>query len=31
MNFHKNARLTPCGRERIVLQVLSGQTTEAVG
>jgi transposase InsO family protein len=25
MNMHKNARLTPLGRERIVMQVLSGQ------
>ena len=30
MNMHKNARLTPIGRERIVMQVLSGQTPEAV-
>lgn len=30
MNIHKNARLTPLGRERIVMQVLSGQTPEAV-
>jgi transposase InsO family protein len=30
MNVHKNARLTPHGRERIVLQVLSGQTPKAV-
>src|SRR5262249_17537172 len=30
MNVHKNARLTPRGRERIVLQVESGQTLEAV-
>jgi len=30
MNVHKNARLTPRGRERIVLQVESGQTPEAV-
>jgi transposase InsO family protein len=30
MNIHKNARLTPSGRERIVLQVASGQTPEAV-
>ena len=30
MNMHKNARLTPRGRERIVRQVESGQTTEAV-
>lgn len=29
MNIHKNARLTPCGRERIVKEVLSGQTPEA--
>ena len=29
MNIHKNARLTPFGRERIVMQVLSGQTPEA--
>jgi transposase InsO family protein len=29
MNIHKNARLTLLGRERIVLQVLSGQTPEA--
>ena len=26
MNVHKNARLTPHGRERIVRQVESGQT-----
>jgi len=25
MNVHKNARLTPCGRERIVRQVESGR------
>lgn len=31
MNVHKNARLTPLGRERIVRQVASGQTPEAVG
>jgi len=31
MNVHKNARLTPRGRERAVLQILSGQTPEAVG
>jgi len=31
MNIHKNARLTPSGRERIVRQVASGQTPEAVG
>ena len=30
MNVHKNARLTPRGRERIVRQVESGQTPEAV-
>ena len=30
MNMHKNARLTPRGRERIVRQVESGQTPEAV-
>ena len=30
MNIHKNARLTPLGRERIVRQMLSGQTPEAV-
>ncbi len=29
MNIHKNARLTPLGRERIVLAVLSGQTPQA--
>ena len=29
MNIHKNARLTPAGRERIVRQVESGQTPEA--
>ncbi len=28
--MHKNARLTPRGRERIVRQVASGQTPEAV-
>ena len=31
MNMHKNARLTPRGRERIAQQVLSGQTPKAVG
>ncbi len=31
MNVHKNARLTPHGRERIVQQVQSGQTPKAVG
>jgi transposase-like protein len=31
MNVHKNARLTPHGRERIVRQVESGQTPKAVG
>src|SRR5947208_4965061 len=30
MNVHKNARLTPRGRGRIVGQVASGQTPEAV-
>ena len=30
MNVHKNARLTPRGRERIVRQVESGQTAAAV-
>ncbi|CAH2396324.1 IS481 family transposase [Mesorhizobium escarrei] len=30
MNIHKNARLTPRGRERIVRQVESGQTPQAV-
>src|SRR3954447_5353578 len=30
MNIHKNARLVPRGRERIVRQVASGQTPEAV-
>jgi transposase InsO family protein len=29
MNIHKNARLTPLGRERIVKEVLSGLTPEA--
>ena len=29
MNIHKNARLTPLGRERVVQEVLSGQTPEA--
>ena len=29
MDIHKNARLTPKGRERIVRQVLSGQTPKA--
>ncbi len=29
MNVHKNARLTPHGRERIVMQVESGQTPQA--
>jgi transposase InsO family protein len=31
MNVHKNARLTPHGRERIVQRVLSGQMPKAVG
>src|SRR5437764_8763594 len=30
MNVHQNARLTPLGRERIVRQVKSGQTPQAV-
>ena len=30
MNVHKNTRLTPRGRERIVQQVESGQAPEAV-
>jgi len=30
MNMHKNARLTPLGRERMVRQVENGQTPEAV-
>ena len=30
MNVHKNARLTPIGRERIIRQVASGQTPKAV-
>lgn len=29
MNIHKNARLTPLGREHVVRQVLSGQALEA--
>src|ERR1700687_5516376 len=29
MNIHKNARLTPIGRERIVMQVECGQTPQA--
>lgn len=29
MNMHKNARLTPLGRERMVKEMLSGQTPEA--
>jgi len=29
MNIHKNARLTPIGRERMVRQVLSGQSPQA--
>jgi len=31
MNVHKNARLTPRGRERIVELVANGQTPKAVG
>jgi transposase-like protein len=30
MNVHKNARLTPRGRERIVRQIESGQSPDAV-
>ena len=30
MNIHKNAGLTPSGRERIVRQIESGQTPKAV-
>ena len=30
MNVHKNARLTPRGRERIVRQIANGQRPEAV-
>jgi transposase-like protein len=30
MNMRKNARLTPRSRERIVRQVASGQTPEAI-
>jgi transposase InsO family protein len=30
MNIHKNARLTPFGRERLVRLVMSGQTPKAV-
>lgn len=29
MNMHKNARLTPLGRERLVRRMLSGQAPEA--
>src|ERR1700737_3987734 len=29
MNIHNNARLTPIGRERIVMQMASGQTPQA--
>ena len=31
MNIHKDARLTPHGRERIVQQARSGQAPKAVG
>src|SRR3954465_2430134 len=31
MNIHKNARLTPIGRERFVRLIESGQTPKAVG
>ena len=30
MDIHKNARLTPLGRERMVNMVLGGQTPQAV-
>jgi transposase-like protein len=30
MDIHKNARLTPHGRERMVKLVLGGQTPQAV-
>ena len=30
MNFHKKARMTPIGRERLVVGVLSGQTPQEV-
>lgn len=30
MNIYRNARLTPLGRERLVRQIESGQTPEAV-
>ena len=29
MNIHKNARLTPLGREHLVQSVLGGQTPQA--
>jgi hypothetical protein len=29
MNIHNNARLTPIGRERILMQVASGLTPQA--
>ena len=31
MDIHKNARLTPLGRERMVNMVLGGQTPKAAG
>ena len=31
MDIHKNARLTPLGREHLVRMVLSGQTLQAAG
>lgn len=31
MNIHKNARLTPLGRKRMVRRILAGQTPEAAG
>ncbi len=30
MNIHKNARLTPIGRERLAREVASGQTPQAI-
>ena len=31
MDIHKNARLTPHGRERLAKMILGGQTPEATG
>jgi integrase len=31
LNVHKNARLTPIGRERMVMMVVRGQTTPVLG